>query len=147
MKAEVKDQGSGMVRYTVLIDGEAGAYGVIFPDLPGCNAMGSSLDDALENAAESLRDYVSDALEQGEAVPPPRPLEALRQDDSVAEALAGGASLAYVALVLDTGKAVKANLSIDEGVLAAIDREAKRRKLTRSAFVEMMARRALRDVA
>ena len=53
-----------------------------------------------------------------------------------AEALAAGASLAVVPLVRDTGKPVKANLSIDAGVLSAIDEEAARRKLTRSALVE-----------
>ena len=35
------------------------------------------------------------------------------------------------------------NLSIDAGVLSAIDEQAARHKLTRSAFVELMARRAL----
>ena len=136
-----------MVRYTALIDGEHGAYGVIFPDLPGCNAMGGTLDEALSNAADSLRDYVADLLENGETVLAPRSLEELRLNGEIAKALAEGASLANVALVLDTGKAVKANLSLDEGVLAAIDQEAKRRKLTRSAFVELMARRVLQDVA
>jgi predicted RNase H-like HicB family nuclease len=136
-----------MVRYMALIDGEAGAYGVIFPDLPGCNAMGETLDEALVHAAQSLRDYVADALEQGETVAAPRALEELRQDKEVAQALASGSSLANIALVMETGRAVKANLSLDEGVLSAIDQEAKRRKLTRSAFVELMARRALRDVA
>jgi predicted RNase H-like HicB family nuclease len=136
-----------MDRYLALVDGEAGAYGVIFPDLPGCNAMGDTLDEALANAALSLRDYVADALEHGEPVAPPRALEDLRRDAEVVEALASGSSLANVALVMETGRAVKANLSLDEGVLSAIDQEAKRRKLTRSAFVELMARRVLRDVA
>jgi hypothetical protein len=64
----------------------------------------------------------------------------------VAEALAAGASLAVVPLVRETGKPVKANLSIDAGVLAAIDEEAARRKLTRSALVELMARRMLAEM-
>ena len=50
-------------------------------------------------------------------------------------------------LVLNSGRPAKANLSIDAGVLAAIDAEAKRRKLTRSAFIELMARHALPDIA
>jgi hypothetical protein len=52
-----------------------------------------------------------------------------------------------VPLVRETGKPVKANLSIDSGVLAALDEEAERRKLTRSAFVEMIARRMLTEMA
>src|ERR1700678_2270999 len=43
--------GDEMSSYTALIDGEAGAYGVYFPDLPGCTAMGATLDDAIANAA------------------------------------------------------------------------------------------------
>jgi predicted RNase H-like HicB family nuclease len=89
-----------MVRYMALIDGEAGAYGVVFPDLPGCNAMGETLDEALANAAQSLHDYVADALEQGESAAP-RALEELRRDKEVAQALASGSSLANVALVME----------------------------------------------
>ena len=44
-----------MTRYPALIDGETGAYGVTFPDLPGIVAMGATLDEALLNAiAEPL---------------------------------------------------------------------------------------------
>lgn len=44
-----------------------------------------------------------------------------------------------------TGRPVKANL--DSGVLAAIDAEAARRKLTRSGLVELLARHGLTDLA
>jgi predicted RNase H-like HicB family nuclease len=134
------------MRYFVMIDGKIGAYGVVFPDLPGCAAMGKTIDGALANAAEALRDWVEATEEGGEVVPAPRALEDLRRDPDVAEALAAGASLAVVPLVRETGKPVKANLSIDAGVLAAIDEEATRRKLTRSALVELMARRMLAEM-
>jgi predicted RNase H-like HicB family nuclease len=133
-----------MTRYTVLIDGEAGAYGVVFPDLPGCTAMGDTVEAALANAADSLRDWIEVAVEGGATPPPPRALEALRAEMS--EALAEGASLASVPLVRETGRPVKANLSLDAGILSAIDAEAARRKLTRSAFVELLARHALPEL-
>jgi predicted RNase H-like HicB family nuclease len=136
-----------MARYTALIDGKAGAYGVVFPDLPGCTAMGKTMDDALGNAAEALRDWVAVTEEGGGKIPRPRLLEALRREPDVKEALARGAGLATVALVRETGRPVKANLSIDSGVLAAMDEEANRRRLTRSAFVEMLARTMLTKVA
>jgi predicted RNase H-like HicB family nuclease len=136
-----------MARYIALIDGKAGAYGVIFPDLPGCTAMGKTVEQALANAAESLRDWVEVTQTNGEATPAPQPLEKLRRRADVAEALARGATLAAVPLVRETGKPIKANLSIDSGILAAIDEEAARRKLTRSAFVEMIVRRMLPEVA
>ena len=87
------------------------------------------------------------AEEYGETVPPPRPLEKLRRDPEVAAALAEGATLASVPLIRETGKPVKANLSIDSGVLAAIDAEAERRKLTRSGMVELMAKTTLPRLA
>jgi predicted RNase H-like HicB family nuclease len=136
-----------MARYIALIDGKAGAYGVMFPDLPGCVAMGWTVEDVLANVEQSLRDWVEAIEENGEKVPTPKAIEKLRRDRDVAKALAAGATLATVPLVRETGKPTKANLSIDSGILAAIDEEAARRKLTRSAFVEMMARRILSDVA
>ncbi len=136
-----------MARYIALIDGNAGAYGVVFPDLPGCTAMGKTMDDALLNAAEALRSWVEVTEEGDGKISQPRTLEALRRDPEVKAALASGAGLAAVALVRETGKPVKANLSIDSGVLAAMDEEAGRRKLTRSAFVEMLARTMLTKVA
>jgi len=136
-----------MARYIALIDGKAGNYGVVFPDLPGCVSMGVTVEDAIANAGEALRDWVDVTEESGEKVPPPRPLEKLRRDREVADALAEGATLTIVPLVRETGKPAKANLSIDSGILSAIDEEAARRKLTRSAFVEMMAKRILKETA
>jgi predicted RNase H-like HicB family nuclease len=136
-----------MARYIALIDGKAGAYGVVFPDLPGCTAMGKTMDDALSHATEALRDWAEVTEENGGKVPRPRALEALRRDPDVKASLADGAGLATVPLVRETGKPVKANLSIDSGVLAAMDEEAQRRSLTRSAFVEMLARTMLTKVA
>ena len=131
------------MRYTVLIDGKTGAYGVVFPDLPGCVAMGKTIDAALANAANVLRDWVDLSERHGEAMAPPRPLEKLRHDPEVVAALAAGASLASVPLIRETGKPVKANLSLDSGVLAAIDAAAERHKLTRSGMVELMAKTTL----
>jgi predicted RNase H-like HicB family nuclease len=136
-----------MARYIALIDGKTGAYGVTFPDLPGCTAMGKTMDDALANAADALRDWAEVTEESGGKVPRPRALEVLKRERDVKDALKDGAGLATVPLIRETGKPVKANLSIDSGVLAAVDEEAGRRKLTRSAFVEMLARTMLTKVA
>jgi predicted RNase H-like HicB family nuclease len=136
-----------MARYIALIDGKAGAYGVMFPDLLGCTAMGKTMDEALANAADALRDWAEVTEEDGRKIPRPRSLEVLRREPDVKRALAEGAGIATVPLVRETGKPVKANLSIDSGVLAALDEEAQRRKLTRSALVELLARETLTKVA
>ena len=101
------------MRYIALVDGKAGAYGVVVPDLPGCTSAGSTTDEALRNAVEAVRLWVEDAIDDGEALPAPRSVEALRADPEIAAALAEGAALAIVPLVLDAGRAVRANLSLD----------------------------------
>ena len=128
------------MRYIALVDGEAGAYGVVVPDLPGCTSAGSTTDEALRNAVEAVRLWVEDAIDDGEALPPLRSVEALRADSEVAAALAEGAALAIVPLLLDSGRAVRANLSLDAGLLDAIDEAAKAHGLTRSAFLASAAR-------
>jgi predicted RNase H-like HicB family nuclease len=132
-----------VTRYIAVIDGRKGAYGVVIPDLPGCTAMGDTIEAAITNAATALRDWVEVTEEAGEKVPPPRSFEILHRDPEIAAALAGGAALATVPLIRQTGRPVKANLSIDSGTLAAIDAEARARGLTRSSFVELLAREFL----
>jgi len=59
-------------------------------------------------------------------------------------ALVDGKPLALVPLVRDAGRAVKANLSLDAGLLEAIDEAAETRGLTRSAFITSAARDKIR---
>lgn len=129
-----------MARYVAIVDGAPGAYGVVVPDLPGCTSGGATIDDALRNAIEAVTLWVEDARADGEKIPQARPAEKLRDDPEVAAALAAGGVLAYVPLVLNAARPVKANLSLDAGLLNAIDEAAERRGLTRSAFLASAAR-------
>ena len=72
-----------MTRYPALLDGERGAYGVSFPDLPGIVAMGETVAEALANAEEALCDYVTEAERTGDAVEPPTPVERLTASGTV----------------------------------------------------------------
>ena len=122
-----------MPRYPALIDGESGAYGVTFPDLPGIVAMGATMDEALVNAEVALRDYAFEAERDGAAVEPPSTIESVRTP--------AGSALVSVPLIRISGRRVRANLTLDEGVAEFIDNESRRRGMTRTAFVEWMARR------
>jgi len=122
-----------LVRYPALIDGETGAYGVTFPDLPGIVAMGKTVDEALLNAEETLRDYVIETETDGETITPPSALE--RVD------VPNGQALVSVPLIRISGRNVRAHMTLDEGVAAFIDNEARRRRMTRKAYVEWMVRR------
>src|SRR5262249_21314861 len=127
-------------RYVVVVDGKPGAYGMYVPDMPGGTSMGNTIADLLRNAQEALQLWADDAINSKESVPQPRSLEAIRKDPEVARDLAEGGVLAVVPLVMETGRPVKANLSLDAGLLAAIDEAAAARGLTRSAFLASAAR-------
>lgn len=129
-----------MARYVAVVDGKPGAFGVVIPDLPGCTSGGRTVDAALRNAVEAITLWVEEASADGEKIPKARSVEALREDPEVAATLEHGGILAYVPLLLDSGRPIKANLSLDSGLLDAIDEAAKRRGLTRSAFLASAAR-------
>jgi predicted RNase H-like HicB family nuclease len=130
-----------------LIDGDPGAYGVVFPDLPGCTAMGETIDQAMGAAAEALGDWIRTVESDGVAIPPPRTAQALHEDPETASALAAGAALASILVVRATGRPVRANLTLDEGVVSALDEAARTRGVTRSAMVEIIARQHLPELA
>ena len=122
-----------MSRYPAFLDGEAGAYGVTFPDLPGIAAMGETVDDALLHAEEALRDYVTETEADGGRVAEASAIERVSPPE--------GATLVSIPLIRLSGRTVRANLTLDEGVVAFMDSEARRRQMTRRAFVEWMTRR------
>jgi predicted RNase H-like HicB family nuclease len=129
------------VRYVALIDGKEGAYGVVVPDLPGCTSAGKTADAAYRNAIAAVRLWVEDALQDGEKLPRPHSLFDLMADGEVRRALTAGAALAFVPVLRDTGQPAKANVSLDAGVLEAIDEAAKEHGLTRSAFMASAEKR------
>ncbi len=125
--------GCNSIRYPALIDGEKGAYGVSFPDLPGIVAMGDTIDEALLNAEEALREYATETESDGETIEQPSELEQV-----VAEP---GEVLTIVPLIRPSGRSVRVHMAIDDGIAFFIDSEANRRGMTRTAYVEWMARR------
>jgi predicted RNase H-like HicB family nuclease len=122
-----------MLRYPALIDGEKGAYGVVFPDMDGVVAMGGTVDDAIRNAEDSLRDYARSCDERGEQLATPTALEHVEVPE--------GSTLTTIPLIRPGGRPVRINLFVEEGTLAFIDGEAKRRGMTRTAYIGWMADR------
>ena len=68
------------------------AYGVRFPDVPGCFSAADDFNDVLPNAACALQLYFENA-----PVPEPRDLDVVRAE--VAQEIAAGAALIAVPLV------------------------------------------------
>ena len=85
-----------MARYVALVDGRSGSYGLTVPDLPGCTSGAATIDEFLRRATEAVRLWAEDALADGEKLPKPRSIEAVRADPEVAAALAHDAVLAIV---------------------------------------------------
>lgn len=127
------------MHYTALIDGKPGAWGVSFPDLPGCTAMGATLQEARANAVDALRGWAEAMRAHGSAIPPARSLDQLVDDPEFQEARAESEMAIEVVLLSNVGRPVRANMSLDSGVLAAIDATADRVGLTRSGFIERLA--------
>jgi predicted RNase H-like HicB family nuclease len=129
-------KGNAMRYYIALVHkDESSAYGVQFPDIPGCYSASDDMDALVPNAAEALSLYGEDVK-----LPSPRTIERIKADPKVAAELAGGAFLVAIPLIENDAKVVRANITLESGMLKAIDAAAKARNLTRSAFLAQAAR-------
>ena len=131
-----------MARYLALVeyDDAAAAYGLVIPDFPGCNAMGGTFEEAEAHGIEGLREWAVDILAEGMELPRARTIAELRQDPTLFDDITANTIITSLPLYLDGARPVRANLSIEAGVLAEIDEAARRRGLTRSAFLVSAAR-------
>lgn len=122
-----------------LHDDDQPGFGISFPDFPGCVSDGDTVDDALRRGTEALAFHVEGMTTDGEPIPPPRSLQNIKADESIVECR-DGATIAFVPLILDNGSRHRINVSLDFGLLRAIDEEARRRGMTRSAFLSSATR-------
>ncbi len=123
-----------MTTYFAVIDKDAdSAYGVWFPDLPGCFSASDEMEGIHSNALEALSLYAEDS-----SMPKPKSLEDVRE--IAKEDIAAGAFIMGIPYVSLTGRTVRANITMDAGLLQGIDEVAKSRGLTRSAFLAQAAR-------
>ena len=129
------------MHYVAVIDKDPGsAYGVRFPEVPGCYSAADNFDDIVPNAIEALSLF----FEDGEPVPP-HGIEAVREQ--VAGSIAEGAVLMMIPYVRDRKRVVRVNLSLEKGFLDTLDEAARMRGMTRSAFVQKAATREILDPA
>ena len=129
-----------MAGYLALVEqDEDSAFGVTFPDVPGCFSAADDADRVLSEAIQALELHL-----EGEEAPKARSLAELKQDPEVKEALKSGAYLLAVPYIQTDRRVVRINLSLDAGTLRAIDDAADLRGLTRSAFVAEAALKELK---
>lgn len=111
------------------------AYGISFPDLPGCFTAADTEAEIIPNALEAVELF----LEPEHKLPEPSSIEAIKADPHVAADLAEGAYLIAIPYHFNAGRSVRVNVTLDKGLLQLIDAEAERRKMTRSAFLGQAA--------
>ena len=95
--------------------------------------MGHTIEETIVNAEDAMRDWVEEMEKRGRAIAPPSPIESVDVPE--------GCQLVSIPLLRISGRKVRANLTLDEDVAAFIDSEARRRKMTRTAYITWMARR------
>ncbi len=116
------------------------AYGITFPDLPGVFSAADNEADIVTNALEALALWAED-----EDMPEASGLDEIRKQANVIEALAAGAFLVRIPVIENDTRVVRANVTFEAGTLRAIDSEAKRRGLTRAAFLASAARKEIQQ--
>ena len=127
------------MRYVSFIHRDGAGYGVSFPDFPGCVAVGDTIDEAVRQGCEALAFHVEGLVADGARIPPPRSIDAIKADAELAD-WREGADFVLIPLLLDRGSSRRVNISLDRGLLKAIDDEARERRMTRSAFLASAAR-------
>ncbi len=133
-----------MTHYIAIVHKDAdSAFGISFPDLPGCFSAADKADDILPNAMEALEFY----SEEFTKLPPPSQPDALKGGKEITDDLAKGAFLIAVPLLRNLGKSARINISLDKGLLAAIDDAAAMRKMTRSGFLAQAAEKEIGGVS
>lgn len=121
--------------YAIVHKDPDSAFGVEFPDLPGCFSAADTMEEVLPNACDALELWFEDQEEVA-----PRRLDEIRE--LAKDQLADGAFIVAVPRIVNDHRLKRVNLSIESGILDAIDKAAAERNLTRSAFIAQ----GMRDV-
>lgn len=127
-----------MPHYVGILDGSGDTWGVRVPDLPGCHGGGDTAEAAITDVVSAAREWAEHRSAKGAAMPASRPLRQIIRDGEMD--VRAGETAVMIPLLLDSGRPVRANLSLDAGLLEAIDEAARARGLTRSAFIASAAR-------
>lgn len=125
------------VYYPAIIEQAGNAYSVFFPDIPGCTSAGKTMQEAARNAEEALAGHLAVTIHHREKLPDPSELDDIARDpevDEVARILVAGER---------PGKLIRVNVTLEDDLVAAIDRVAR----NRSGFLAEAARAMLAERA
>ncbi len=125
------------MNYAIAIEHEPGsAYGVRFPDLPGCFSAGDTLEEAITHANEALAFHIEGLLDAGEKIPNPAALERHTANPEYAGVIWALIPIDFSSL---SGKSKRLNISLPERVLRRIDAAASKNGESRSGYLARVA--------
>ena len=132
------------MKFPVLVHkDDTSSYGATLPDIPGCFSGGDTLEETIENIQTAVELFYHG--ETDITPPQPSPIEDLMASDLHTE---GGF---WVMVDIDfsflSPKIVRVNITVPEYKLKQIDRAAKARGLSRSAFLVGSAEEIMNKVS
>ncbi|HEY5556722.1 type II toxin-antitoxin system HicB family antitoxin [Acetobacterium sp.] len=96
--------------YPAIFHKEDGAYWVEFPDLPGCQTIGDSIGEAMEEAQEALGLYLVAAIEEKSEIQAASDIKTIPVDDHSFVSLVG----CHISQYIRSSKSVKKILTIPD---------------------------------
>ena len=100
------------MHYVAFVHDDDLGYGISFPDFPGCISIGDTVCEAVQCGSDALAFHLEGLSADGEPIPRPRPIEAIKDDPGLA-AWRRGAEIALVPLLIERDSLQRANDSLD----------------------------------
>ncbi len=129
------------MQVVALIQEQNGIYSASFPDFPGCTATATDPDAVIAQAAEALSHRMACIITDGRELPQVRSLSRLAEDP-VFRADSIGLMIALVPYTPGT-REVRLEITLEESLVAGIDRAAETVRETRSRYLANAARQRL----
>jgi predicted RNase H-like HicB family nuclease len=127
--------------YPACIERAGSGFSVFFPDLPGCISVGETVEATAINAAEALGLHLDGMAEDGEPIPPPSSIDAPLPD--WAAEVEGDPVIRVLIPAEVPGRVVRANITLDEGLLSRLDAAAMAEGMSRSGYIAAAVRERL----
>lgn len=112
-------------------------WGVVVPDLPGCfSASDKGIDEAIDNAKESIELWIETALDMDQVIPKPSPITELQKRKEYKGWIW---AMVEIDLALMSDEVERVNITLPKRVLARLDSKAKKYGETRSGLIAHLA--------
>src|SRR5712692_1458318 len=129
------------MQVVALIREENGVHRALFPDFPGCSTAANNPNSIIAKATEALSHHIARMMADGRELPQVRSLAWFAADPTF---LADSGSLMIVLVSYTPApREVRLDITLDESLLARIDRAAEAAEETRSEYIAGAVRQRL----